>query len=222
MGGTFDPIHVGHLDVAHAARRAMQLDRVWLLPSHLPPHRGTPHASAADRMAMVELAVHHEPGLAVSDLEMHESHGPSYTSATLDRLHALGLKSTSIFFVTGADAFRDISTWKDYPVLLDWCHFVVVSRPGCPVRSLRRALPGLADRMVDQAAGLGPQALGGGPEAEDVHGERTTETSIFLVDAATAPVSSTDVRRHAASGESIEGLVPPAVADYIASHGLYR
>ena len=205
MGGTFDPIHVGHLDVARAARRALDLDRVWLLPSNVPPHRATPHASSADRMAMTTLAADGEAGLAASDLELRQD-GPSYTSATLERLAAQGLAATEIFFVTGADAFRDIPTWKDFPAILQNCHFVVISRPGCQASGLRQALPALADRMIDV----------------DNAGVDTSRPSIFLVDADTAPVSSTDVRRRVASGASIEGMVPAAVATYIEAHGLYR
>jgi len=205
LGGTFDPIHVGHLDVARAARRALDLDRVWLLPSNVPPHRATPHASSADRMAMTTLATDGEPGLAASDLEIRQD-GPSYTSATLERLAAQGLAATEIFFVTGADAFRDIPTWKNFPALLNNCHFVVISRPGCRATGLRQALPALADRMID-AGGAGVD---------------TSHPSIFLVDADTAPVSSTDVRRRVALRAPIEGMVPAAVATYIEDRGLYR
>jgi len=205
MGGTFDPIHVGHLDVARAARRALALDRVWLLPSNVPPHRATPYASSTDRMAMTTLAAEGEEGIAASDLEIRQD-GPSYTSATLGRLAAQGLGATAIFFVTGADAFRDIPTWKDFPGILDRCHFVVISRPGCPAPTLRQALPAFDSRMIDvRDAGID-----------------ASQPSIFLVDADTAPVSSTDVRRRVASGVSIEGLVPPAVAAYIEARGLYR
>jgi nicotinate-nucleotide adenylyltransferase len=129
--------------------------------------------------------------------------GPSYTSATLDRLAASGLEGTSLFLITGADAFRDIPTWKDYPQLLDRCHFVAVSRPGCPAATLTAALPTLADRMIETPCPV------------------PSRPSIFLVDAPTAAVSSTEVRRRVASGESIEGLVPEAVATYIKGHHLY-
>jgi nicotinate-nucleotide adenylyltransferase len=115
------------------------------------------------------------------------------------------LDLSELYFVTGADAFREIETWKGYPDLLDRCHFVVVSRPGTPAGSLRALLPALADRMVDASA-----ALEGGP------------ARIALVDAETAPVSSTEVRRRAAEGQSLDGLVPPAVASYIDHHDLYR
>ena len=203
FGGTFDPIHLGHLDVARAARRALDLDEVVLLPSNVPPHRAAPHASAAHRFAMAALAVQHDEGLMVSDLEM-QSTGPSYTSTTLDRLEAQGIDTSTLFFVIGADAFRDILTWKDYPRLLDRCHFVVVSRPSCRTSSLRTALPALADRWMDAPCDV------------------PSTPRIFLVDAATAPVSSTDVRRRIADGASLSGWVPDAVAAHIDRHSLYR
>jgi nicotinate-nucleotide adenylyltransferase len=203
VGGTFDPIHCGHLDVARAARLALGLDQVWLVPSRLPPHRTAPRASAAHRFAMAALAIADDPYLLVSDLEM-ETAGPSYTIDTLDRLERDGHPSRSICFVTGADAFRDIASWKAHRALLDRCHFVVVSRPGSSVIDLPDALPDLADRMVT-----------GTPRFD---GDRSV---IVLVDAPTAAVSSTDVRHAIAGGRSLEGLVPKAVAAYIARHELY-
>src|SRR5437667_4269771 len=101
FGGTFDPIHIGHLDVAHAARRALGLTDVVFLPANTPPHRSPPHASSAHRFAMVALAIQDDAGLRISDLEM-TTQGPSYTSATLDRLAAQGTDMRTVFFVTGA------------------------------------------------------------------------------------------------------------------------
>jgi len=203
LGGTFDPVHQGHLDVARAAQTALRLADVRLVPARLPPHRGAPHASASDRLAMVERAVAGVPGLQASDLELHAA-GPSYTVDTLDRLIAGGADPRGLFFITGADAFRDIAMWKAYPTLLDRCHFVAVSRPGCSAPSLRQALPELVPRMIDAA-----DADGSAPR-------------IVLVDAPTAAVSSTDVRSCVARGRPIDGLVPAAVAAYILERGLYR
>ena len=202
FGGTFDPVHVGHLDVARAAREAARLDQVWLVPARLPPHRRLPFASAAHRFAMAALAAAGEERVLVSDLEM-ETPGPSYTAETLDRLAARGWDLRKVTFIIGTDAFRDISTWKDYPHVLDRCSFVVVSRPGLPASTLRRALPDLASRMIDAPADA-PRA------------------GILLVDAPTSPVSSTDVRQAIWNGGSLDGLLPPAVAGHIARHGLYR
>ena len=192
LGGTFDPIHVGHLDVARAARSALGLDAVWLVPARTPPHRRPPHVSAAHRFAMAALAIQAEPGVLVSDLEM-DADGPSFTTATLDRLEARGWDLRRFCFVIGADAFREIELWKDYPRLLDRCHFAVVSRRGIPATDLRRILPSLAARMVEASASAEPPA-GRSNGASDV------QASILLIDAPTSPVSSTDVRQAIANG----------------------
>jgi len=201
LGGTFDPIHMGHLDVAEAACRALGLPQVLLLPARVPPHRAAPRASAADRFAMTALAIQDHASMRMSDVDM-EADGPCYTSASLDRLAARGVTGP-LFFITGADAFREIATWKHYPEILDRCHFVAVSRRGCPAASLRDLLPTLRERMIETPC------------------EIPARPSIFLVEAPTAPVSSTDVRRLIAEGAPITGLVPDPVAAYIARHGLY-
>jgi nicotinate-nucleotide adenylyltransferase len=202
LGGTFDPIHVGHVAAAAAARRALALDRVLLMPSHVPPHRAVqPQASAFHRFAMTVLAAEADPAFAASDLEL-QAPGPTYTSTTLARLAESGYSPLQIFFITGADAFADIESWRDYPGLLDRGHFVVISRPGRPVAALRAELPSLAPRMLD--AGTVPSLA-----------------SILLVDAPTPDVSSTDVRRRACEGAGLEGLVPASVAAHIQRYRLY-
>ena len=202
LGGTFDPIHVGHLDVALAACRAVPLDRVILVPSRVPPHRAEPRASTFHRFAMAALAAQVFDALAISDVEMH-AEGPSYTADTLTRLAAHGIDTRALFFIIGADAFRDIQSWKDFPAILDRCHFVVVSRPGVPAADLPGALPEIAARMHETPCAT------------------PTEPGIFLVDAMTSAVSSTDVRSRIAAGLPIDGLVPDAVAAHIRKHQLY-
>src|SRR5262245_25924268 len=133
-----------------------------------------------------------------------ETAGPSYTVDTLDRLQARGVDLRSVFFIMGADAFKDIGVWKEYPRVLDRCHFIVVSRPGQSASSLRHALPELAERMVDSPCDV------------------PAEPSILLVDAPTSPVSSTDIRRARDSGDPYGGLLPASVAAHISRHGLYR
>ncbi len=206
LGGTFDPIHNGHLDIARAARHALQLEKVLLIPSRTPPHRHAPHAKGADRLAMVRAAIANEPGLEASTIEL-DAAGPSYTSATIDRFAAAGIDTLTLCFIAGADAFAEIPTWHQYPDLLDRCHFAAVSRPGQPVERLRAQLPRLASRMISVAQ----NQTDGTP----------SHASIFLIDALTAPVSSTGVRESLARGASVKGLVPDAVAAYIDAHRLY-
>jgi nicotinate-nucleotide adenylyltransferase len=206
FGGTFDPIHRGHLDVAEAARRALGLTHVYFVPADVPPHRQAPKASAAHRFAMVALALAPTPTFLVSDLEMRAGE-PSYTSVTLDRLVARGVDTRTCCLITGADAFADIPSWKDYPAILDRCHMAVVSRPAHPAPQLRDTLPSIASRMIlVDPSRVTP--LPGSP-------------GILLVDAPTAPVSSTGVRRCIAAGSPVHGLVPAAVEEYIQKHGLY-
>ncbi|HZT77807.1 MAG TPA: nicotinate-nucleotide adenylyltransferase [Vicinamibacterales bacterium] len=182
LGGTFDPIHSGHLDVARAAQRELDLTAVHVLPANVPPHRPQPVASAFHRFAMAALAVAGVKAWRVSDLELRMP-PPSYTAHTLRHYHARGYAPDELFFVLGADAFQEIHHWHDYPAILAAARFVVVSRPGYePVRVSDRAL---------------------------------------FIEAPTADVSSSAIRRARAEGRSIDGMVPPAVRQHIEQHGLY-
>ncbi len=210
LGGTFDPIHLGHLSVAEAACAALGLAEVLFIPSHHPPHRRVePFASGYHRFAMVALALADRPRFLVSDVELLASDW-SYTSVTLRRLHAAAFDALQLFFITGADAFAEIATWKDYPAILDLANFVVVSRPGHSAADIPNRLPTLGERMIVKKAG--------GAESRNV----ADRTNIWLVEARTPDVSSTEVRRRARSGESLAGLLPAAVADYLERHQLYR
>ena len=202
FGGTFDPIHQGHVDVAEAARGALGLERVTFVPAWLPSHRNGPVASAAHRFAMTALAISPFPYFCLSDLEMDPT-SPSYTVNSLNRLVARGADLAEWVVITGADAFGDIRTWKSYPDVLGRCHFAVVSRPDFPVSRLPEQLPELARRMVPATDGIPDQP------------------AILLIDAPTAAVSASDVRARAASGDSLSGMVTPEVAAYMQKHQLY-
>jgi nicotinate-nucleotide adenylyltransferase len=205
LGGTLDPIHCGHLDAARAARAALGLSRVLLVPSHVPPHRAIqPLASPFHRFAMTALAVNCADGLEASDEELCAA-GPSYTADTLARHHRAGLDASQIFFITGVDAFAEIETWRHYPAVLDMANFVVVSRPGYDRRDLPSRLPSLDARMRDASSF---EADAGQP-------------SILLLDAPTQDVSSSEIRRRLSRGLPVTGLVPPAVETHIRKHHLY-
>jgi nicotinate-nucleotide adenylyltransferase len=206
LGGTLDPVHVGHVETALAARDALALDRVLLLPSRVPPHRTQqPSAPPFHRFAMAALAVNGIAGLEVSDLEL-TAPGPSYTASTLDRLHASGVRATQIFFILGADAFAEIETWNRYPRVLDLANFVVVSRPGYDTQGIVERLPALAARFAPLSS---------------ARSAAVSDPRIFSLTAATPDVSSTDVRRRLRTSESVAGLLPEAVERHIRQHRLY-
>jgi nicotinate-nucleotide adenylyltransferase len=204
LGGTFDPIHTGHLDLADAASLALNLTRMYLITANMPPHRPQPHASSFHRFAMASLAVAGRQGWRASDLELR-SPLPSYTSETLGKFHEREYQPGELFFVMGADSFAEIGAWHAYPEILDAAHFVVVSRPGFPAEALRRHLPHLADRMSPPPVAATEQ----------------TEPLIILIDAPTSDVSSTAIRRRCTDGLSIAGMVPALVQQHIEQHGLY-
>jgi nicotinate-nucleotide adenylyltransferase len=201
LGGTFDPIHNGHIAAATAAEQALGLEAVTLIPSRIPPHRQDPvGATSEQRFEMAQLAAGGRAGWSVSRIEL-DREGPSYTYDTLIALAekpALSeSKGTQIFFITGADAFAEIATWSRYPAVLDLANFVVVSRPGITLDSLR-------DRV--------PSAFRDRPSAP---------TRVILVEAHTPDISSTDIRRRVRAGHSLSDFVPDPVARYIAAHRLY-
>jgi nicotinate-nucleotide adenylyltransferase len=204
LGGTFDPIHCGHLDVGTSAQEALGLTRMYVITSNIPPHRPQPFASAYHRFAMVSFAVATRPDWRAADLELR-SEAPSFTSGTLAKFHERGYAASELFFVIGADAFADIGAWRDYPAILDAAHFAVVSRPGFPVEQVPHRLPRLVSRMARPP--LDPLSQ--------------IEPMILLIDAPTAEVSSTAIRSRVAAGDSIAGMVPPGVQQHIEQHGLY-
>ena len=202
LGGTFDPIHNGHLVAGQRAQALLHLDTVLVMPSHVPPHR-TAGASPAARLAMARLAAAGLPGWTVSDLELRRD-GPSYTFDTLTELAATRPGEWQFFFIIGADAFAEIATWSRYPAVLDLTHFAVVARPGITLDSLQKRLPTLAERMTTPAA----------YRPDD-------PPRIILIQAETPDISSTEIRRRVRAGEGIDGLVPESVASYISTHRLY-
>lgn len=206
LGGTFDPIHVGHLDAADAVWSAMKLDEMRFVPSHDPAHRPlVPRATPFHRFALVSLAVDERQGYRACDVELLRE-GPSYTSDTLRALRTEGWSPSQIFFVLGADAFAEIATWREFPDVLDAAHFAVIARPGTTLDVALARTPSLRARVRH------------GPEesAPDAH------TAVFLVTASTRDVSSTAIRARLASRQPIAGLVPPAVERHILAHHLYR
>ena len=209
LGGTFDPIHYGHLDAADAARDALGLSGVLFVPSYDPPHRPVdPRASGFHRFALVALAIGDRPGDSVSDLELRRQ-GPSFTIDTLRTLHSEGWRPSQLFFILGADAFADIATWREYPRVLDAANFLVIARPGMTPEAALGRNPDLSGRLKPAAT-------------YDRGGRRQpAQTHISIINAPTRDVSSTLIRERLATGQRIDDLVPPTVAQHIHRHHLY-
>jgi nicotinate-nucleotide adenylyltransferase len=195
LGGTFDPIHLGHLALAHEARRSLDLERVLFVPNADPPHKDETVTAPVHRAAMVRLALAGEPNFELSPLELDRP-GPSYA---VDTVAAIAARSEAEgrpepWFILSDEAFADLPTWREPRRILELARVAVAPRPGAP--RLDRSwtaerFPGLESRVV----------LLQGPRVD---------------------IAATDVRARIAQGRSIVGLVPDVVADYIAQHGLYR
>ncbi len=210
FGGTFDPIHCGHLKAASEVRRRAKLGRILFIPSYQPPHKtGRGAASPADRLRMVELAVRRRAGCEVSPIEV-EAGGKSYSVRTLRRIRALHPRAR-VFFILGIDAFLDIGTWHQYEKVLAGSLFLVTARPGFDLERARGVLDGRLRDTIGPLAGAGP-----------LDGRLPPRRRILLVPIRAVDVSSTEVRDRAGRGLSLEGLVPPAVEAYIREHQLYR
>jgi nicotinate-nucleotide adenylyltransferase len=206
FGGTFDPIHLGHLDAGDAACTALSLDTILLIPTHDPPHRPIdPRASVYHRFALVSLAVAERRAYRVSDMELVRQ-GPSYTADTLRSLHAEGWRASQLFFILGTDAFAEIAAWYGFPSFLDLAHFVVIARPGTTIETAAARTPQLRARMCGAPYG---ESVADGP------------TRIFLVEAQTHDVSSTAIRERIVAALPIDDLVPAPVARHILKHHLY-
>jgi nicotinate-nucleotide adenylyltransferase len=208
LGGTFDPIHYGHLDAAAAATAALALDEVRLIPSHDPPHRPVdPMASAFHRFALISLAIDGQRDLRVSDVELARE-GLSYTIDTLRALQAEGWPPSQLFFIIGADAFAEIATWRSFPAVLDAAHFIVIARPGTTLAGALGRVPELRRRVRDAAHDAAFES-------------EPLQTAVYPVEARTRDVSSTTIRSRLSQGQSIDDLVPAAVARHILAHDLY-
>jgi nicotinate-nucleotide adenylyltransferase len=209
-GGTFDPVHDGHVAIARAARDGLKAE-VALLPARDPPHKADTRANAAQRTEMLELAIAGEPRLVVDRRELRRA-GPSYRVDTLGELRAeLGVDAP-IAWLVGADSLRQLHTWHRWRELFERAHLLVVQRPGAAIdmQALRAASPAVAGIVEQRRRPL--DALAG-----SAHGGFAVLPLPGL-----RPESSTELRRRIASGEPWEHWVPPVVAAYIVRHGLYR
>jgi nicotinate-nucleotide adenylyltransferase len=215
-GGTFDPIHDGHIEVVRAVVHNFRLDQLLIIPAHRPPHKNS-HAisNAYHRYAMAALASLDEPRVVVSTVEV-ESPDEPYSFQTVERLREFYGAETSLFFVMGADSFEEIDTWREPARLLARANIVVVTRPGYEIQSSH--LPAdFTSSIIDMRGRSGDESR---PEEEAESGSGACR--IYLTDYVNNEVSSTEIRERVRDGKTIKDLVPPRVASYIEKYELYR
>ena len=213
LGGTFDPVHWGHLRIASETTAALQLPEVRLMPSKAPVHRGAPAASSEQRLTMLKLAVADAPGLAVDDRELTRD-TPSYAALTLASLRA-EFPLRPLIWLIGVDAFLHINQWYDWPRLFELAHFVVLNRPGFAVsQALSTTLAEVWQGRLTRAANTLTQ---------------TTHGSIYLHTVTPQAISATTIRdtigntiAAGASDDTLLPFLPQPVLAYIRAHQLYR
>jgi nicotinate-nucleotide adenylyltransferase len=207
FGGTFDPVHQGHIEVARRLRARLSLDWIEFVPAYRPPHKlSTPEADAWDRFAMLILATKEDEDLYVSTIEL-EAAEAVYTIDTIRQLKPMWGARAELYFIIGADSFEEITTWKEYEHLLNSCHFAVVTRPGYSVRA--ENLPeSIRERIVDLRDGF--------PGDQATEGYR-----IYLCRDVWNPISSTAIRHALKHQQQVDGLIP-VVQQFIEKYQLYR
>ena len=231
FGGTFDPIHRGHIALAQAARDRWELKQIHFVPANIPPHRDQPRASYFDRFAMLALATATEKRFLPSDLEApgvaimpfgkasrarhHQAPaGANYSIDTVRRFKQGLRKSDRLFFLIGIDAFRDIAKWREAERLFQECEFIVASRPGFSLADVANALPAklrpapAVTKPFQKQAAKGDLVLPG--------------VTIHLLEGVNQKVSATAIRETAAKGKSLAKYVDSRVAEYIKKRGLYK
>lgn len=207
FGGTFNPIHFGHLRMAQELASVLAMDEVKFIPSANPPHKDNVMVSAEHRSAMVKLAIADNPLFSLDELELNRE-GPSYTIDTLVSLRESLGQDTSLCLMMGSDAFVNLNTWYRWQELLDYAHIVLVQRPSAqPQEALPTEVEALLrDHYTDQHADLANENSGG----------------IIMQSITGQDISATGVRGMFGCGESVRYLVHDEVGSYVQQHHLYR
>ena len=209
FGGTFDPIHWGHLRSAEEVSESFDLDRVLFIPASIPPHkRGQTTTPARDRLAMVRLAVAKNPRFKVSTVEIARP-GVSYSIDTVRHFAERKRQSDSLFFIIGLDAFREIGSWKDFAEIFPLCDFIVTSRPGSKDSDPLRGTGVAVKRLFCYDFKRRNYRHGSG-------------SRVFFIKLTDIAISASEIRGRVKEGKSIRYLVPSRVKTYIKKQGLYR
>jgi nicotinate-nucleotide adenylyltransferase len=207
FGGTFNPIHLGHLRGAEEIREAFRLDEVIFIPSAIPPHKAMEEIIDANhRLEMVRLAIASNAHFSLSDIELSRP-GKSYSIDTLRHFCVAG--PDTLFFILGGDAFVEIETWKDFQNLFALCHFIVMARPGFQKAPVASQLPGVLTSAFRY-------------DLETKIWVHVSGHHLYFKEISFLDISSTKIRELIERGESVRYLVPPETEAYLQNHGLYR
>lgn len=209
LGGTFDPIHLGHLRCAEEIRESFGLEKVLFVPAARPPLKRTNVTPFPDRLKMIELAIRGNPAFEVSAVEGRRK-GRSYSIDTVRHFLDLHGKARELFFILGQDAFQDIRLWKDWEELLSLCHFVVMTRPGYGKKEVLRGI--FSSALAARYRYVRSRKAFRGPAG----------TFIFFRSVTFLDISSTEIRKRLARGKSVRYLIPRRVIDYIFKKSLYQ
>ena len=195
MGGTFNPIHYGHLLSANQVRYDLNCDKVLFIPAFKSPYKvGVETLAAEHRFKMVQLAISNNDFFGVSDIEI-KRRGVSYTVDTLAEIKK-NYPSEELYFIAGVDAVIGITGWKNWKVILDMCSVIAVSRPGCKIEDLWQTFDSMGDNAYKE--------------------------KIIFMDVLYIPISSSEIRKRVRNGEPIKYMLPDSVEKYIEYNGLYR
>jgi len=217
FGGTFDPIHRGHLKVARAAAARFRLREIWFVPADVPPHKQkTPVTSYFHRYSMVAMALSESPDFLPSLLEApepeaHMERHPSYSIDTVRKMKAGLRRGDRLYFLIGIDAFRDIAKWHLAEELLRECEFIIAARPGYSLEDVAKSLPDGLRPTLKELRSVGLDAA-----------LRPRGVTLHLLPETHEDVSATQIRAAVKRGKGLTELVPEAVAEYIRKEGLYR
>lgn len=214
-GGSFDPVHVGHMAVARAAQRRFHLHEVHFVPAGRHPFKSKQHLTPyPERYAMLALACAEHPHFFPSLAEAGEDGAGQHTHYSVDTVRhfrrQLHHPKDRLYFIIGVDSFLEIPMWRDYETLLGLCDFIVVSRPGFKMSALRLVIP---PELLAR-----PQAAGHPVDRKTI---ALRKTHVHLLDTVASHVSSTEIRRRRHRGQSVHGLVPVRVEEYILKQALY-
>ncbi len=213
FGGTFNPIHLGHLRAALEVKEYFNLDQIYLIPSAIPPHKETiVVADANDRLEMLRLAAANHPDLTVSDIELNRP-GPSYTIDTVRFYKASLPDSTLHYLIMGIDAFLEIDLWKSFRDLFDMIPFIVISRPDPAALSSWKIFEGFLKSQISKNYEFQPS---------DQSYRHATKKTIFIMNVTAIGISSTRIRELAHNHQSLHFLVPPNVENFIETKGIYQ